>query len=246
MKIGIPRFPILTPALLLTAGLFAAGCTGNQAQLDKFAADIRDLREIQAQQKAAMEEIQTDVRKLTGKLDETQNVALGRTAELEKTLEHYESRVPPPQGVPEDLLSEDEAAISRIQGDDAQLFLRALRLLRKGVFEESRDLFNQFLEKTGDNAFTDNALFWVGIASEELGQTDRAISAFSDAFRRFPAEDRVPAALFYLGESFVKIGSVNDGILAWQKLVDEHPGSKYAAKAKIRIAELKRTKPRKK
>ena len=223
-----------------------SGCAGNQAQLDKFATDIRELREIQAQQTASMEEIRSEVRKLGGKLEETQFAATTKTRELEETLEHYESRVPPPEGVPEDLLSEDEAAISRIQGDDAALFSKGLRLLRKGVLEESRDSFNQFLEHTADNAFTDNALFWVGIISDKLGQTDRAISAFSDSFRRFPAEDRVPAGLYYLGECFVKIGSTNDGVLAWQKLIDEHPQSKFAAKAKIRITEVKRTaKPKK-
>lgn len=238
----ISSIPVLAASLL-----FFGGCSNNQAQLDKFAADIKDLREIQAQQTASMEEVQAEVRKLTGKVDETQNVAMGRTAELEKTLEHYESRVPPPPGVPEDLLSQDETAISRIQGDDAQLFLRALRLLRKGVLEESRNAFNEFLKNTSDNAFTDNALFWVGISSDQLGQTDRAIAAFSEAFRRFPAEDRVPAALYYLGDSFVKIGSVNDGVLAWQKLADEHPNSAYGGKARLRIAEVKKSpKPRKK
>lgn len=237
-------------SVVLSLATVLSGCAGNQAQLDKFASDIRELREIQAQQTASMEEIRTEVRKLGGKLEETQYAATNKTRELEETLEHYESRVPPPPGVPEDLLAEDEAAISRIQGDDAQLFLKGLRLLRKGAFEEARNSFNQFLQNTSDNAFTDNALFWVGIISDQLGQSDRAISSFSDAFRRFPAEDRVPAGLFYLGESFVKIGSKNDAILAWQKLVEEHAQSKFAAKARMRIAELKPAaaspKPRKK
>ena len=72
------KMKIKSPVVLSLAAVLS-GCSGNQAQLDKFASDIRELREIQAQQTASMEEIRTEVRKLGGKLEETQYAATNKT-----------------------------------------------------------------------------------------------------------------------------------------------------------------------
>ena len=79
----------------------------------------------------------------------------------------------------------------------------------------------------------------MGVALEKLGQYDRAIVSYSDVFKNYPAEDRAPAAMYRLGESFIKMQSASDAQLTFQKVIDDYPQSEFAARAKGRLQELR-------
>jgi tol-pal system protein YbgF len=229
--------------LLCLALMSAVGCSKRIDDLEQRTdAAIAELRNIQAEHTAALSEVRSDVRTLSGKVEEIQYVSVGKTRELEKSLLRLGTRVPPPPGVPEDLLSQDEEAIARLSGAGAEGYRQALAQLRSGDLEEARKAFSRFVEQNPGTAFTDNALFWLGICFTKLGQYDRAVVAFSDVYQKYPAEDMVPAALFYLSEALVKAGSVKDAELSLQKLIDEHAKSSFAAKARMRLAELRKGK----
>ncbi|MCC6219713.1 MAG: tol-pal system protein YbgF [Deltaproteobacteria bacterium] len=226
-------------AVVLSMFFFCLGCaSGNKVQL--LEADIADLREIQARQIASIGELKSEVRLMKGMVEELAHVSSNKTKELEQTIKRFGTRVPPPQGVPAQLLAEDEEQIASVAGGQADAFKKALALLRTGDYEAARSSFQSFVEANPDTTYSDNALFWVGICQENLGQYDRAIVSYSDVFQIYPAENRVPEALFRLGESFAKINSVDEAILTMQKLVEEHPKSAVASKAKQRIQELRR------
>ncbi|MBP9839109.1 MAG: hypothetical protein KBC84_10405, partial [Proteobacteria bacterium] len=53
-----------------------------------------------------------------------------------------------------------------------------------------------------------------------------------------PAEDMVPAALYFLAQDFLKIDSKSDAIVALQKLVEEHPRTPYGEKGKDQLEDL--------
>ena len=129
-------------------------------------------------------------------------------------------------------------------GPSADQYKGALARLRGGDFEGAKGAFSAFIEQNPGTAFTDNGLFWLGICYSKLGQYDRAIVSFSDVFQSYPAEDMVPASLYYLAETFVKTNSHDDAILTLEKLREDHPKSKFAAKARKRIAEIKKLKRR--
>jgi len=203
-----------------------------------------DLRAAQAENTARLASIEEQLRRLTGKVEELEFASVGKTRELEQRLRRFGSRVPPPEGVPAELLNADEERISRITGPAADMFRRGLTEVRAGEFEKAERTFSQFVEENPDTAFSDNALFWAGVSAEKLGQYDQAIVNYSDVFERYPAEDRVPAALFRLGETFAKIASYDEGILTFQKLVDDYPRSEFAGDARTRIRDLKRQKRR--
>ena len=232
--------PVLVCSLLL--GLCA--CGGQIRELENqtgsLQSDVRDVRSLQAQHTAAISELRTELRKIQGRLEELQYQAEGKTAQLERTLRQFGSRVPPPEGVPEDLLNDDGERIARNQGQAAEQFRMGLEQLRAGDFNGAKSTFTSFNEQYPETAFSDNALFWLGVSHEKLGQYNRAIIAYSDVFQRYPAEDRVPAALYRLAESFVKIDAKNDAVITLQKLIDEHPRSSYSSKARKRLKELKR------
>lgn len=227
---------------VLFAAVFFAACAG--ARIDsverQMKSDLDDLRSIQAEHTADLNTIRQELREVSGKVEELQYVAMGRTKELERTLNRLGSRVPPPPGVPEKLLNSDEEQIASLTGPAADTYKRGLNQLRAGDFEGGRETFSRFVQDNPGTAFTDNALFWLGICYGKLGQYDRAVVAFSDVFQSYPAENMVPASLYHLSETFVKMGSIQDAKLTLQKLIDEHPKSSFNRKARNRLRELKR------
>ncbi|MCB0323849.1 MAG: tetratricopeptide repeat protein [Bdellovibrionales bacterium] len=227
----------LSVAIVLLFG----GCSARIEALEQETRrEIKDLRQLHAESTVQMSQIRQEIRELQGQVEELQHVSLGKTRELEQSLRQLGSRVPPPTGVPEELLTEDEQRIATINSPAADLFRQGLSQLRAGNFEGSRESFAQFAQTNPGTAFTDNALFWLGINYIKLGRYDQAVVSFSDAFTTYPAEDMVPASLFYLAEAFEKMGSTRDAIDTLQKLIDEHSRSPLAREARTRVQALKR------
>ena len=224
--------------------IYATGCVSSTV-IDKLESDIKELRSVVADQNVAIEDLRSDISKLNGQMEETQFKTLDKTNQLERVLEQFGSRVPPPIGVPEDLLANDEELISKVGSTSADIFVKGLKEIRRGLFVEARDTFSLFNEQNPPNSFTDNALFWVGISSRLLNEHDRSIISFGEIIRKYPAEDRVPAALFYLGETFASTNSFDEAIDSFSKLIDDHPNSKFVQRSRVRISELKRLKSKK-
>jgi tol-pal system protein YbgF len=229
--------PLICLLYLFTTACGTAKFDALQKRID---ADLADLRQIQAQQTATISEIRTEVRQLSGQVEELQYVSQGKAKELERTLRQLGTRVPPPSGVPGDLLTKDEERIASLQGEAADSFKSALNLLRTGDFSTSLDRFTQFIADNPGTAFTDNALFWQGINYVKLGQYDQGIISFSDVFQTYPAEDMVAPALFFLADAFKKKGETEDAKITLKKLIEEHPKSSYARKAKVELKQLSR------
>jgi len=224
-----------------------SACSGNKvAQLEKSTKDqMGDVRAMQAEHTASINELKAQIRELTGRVEELQHLSAGKTAALEESLQRFGSRVPPPEGVPVDLLSRDEERISGKSGEQADSYRVALLQLRTGEFERATTSFAQFVEQAPDTAFTDNALFWTGVCFDKMAQYDRAILSYNDVLQRFPAEDMVPFALARLADSFVKVGSYNDALLTLDKLIDEFPKHQLVSDARKRKAEISKTRRKK-
>ena len=224
--------------------LLGVGCSGSTVRnLERGQREtqdeIGDIRSLQAEQTAAIAQLQSDLRALNGRIDELTYLAKGRTEQLEQSLNMVSSRVAPPQGVPEDLLNDDEEAINKVNGSAAEQFKQGLRQIRTGDFSNAKATFGSFKDKNPGTAFTDNALFWIGISNEQLGQYDRAVVAYSEVYQKYPGEDRATVSLFRLGESFLKLGSKDDAALSFQMIVDDYPKSVYAKLAQEKLKSLK-------
>ena len=232
------NWQLLTFVLFLAAGL--QGCSSSGAFEKDIRQDLNELRSVQADHTAKFEQMRSELRTLVGKLEELEYMAQGKTRELEQKLWKFGARVPPPPGVSETLLNQDEEYIASMQGEAADLYRNGLQSVRAGEFDTGLRVFSRFLEAKPDTAFSDNALYWIGVSYEKLGQYDRAIVSFSDVFQRFPGEDRVDDSLYRLAESFLKIGSPDDARLTLQKLLDEHPRSGYKKQARALLQKTKR------
>ena len=201
--------------------------------------DIREIRSMLADQAAEIGQAKADMRALTGKTEEIQYAAIGRTRELESNLSRLQARIPPPPGVPEDLLSRTEDQLTGITGEDADGFRLAMVSLRSGNYDDARAKLQTFVDANPATAVTDDAIFWIGITHKQVKQCDRAVLSFSEVFQRFPGEDMTPPSLYFLAVCFNELGSKNDAILTLQKLIDEHPRSAYTGRARNLLGELR-------
>ena len=204
----------------------------------KLKSEIADIRNLQAEQTAMLREYGSNMRSLTGRVEEVQHVSTGKTQQLEETISKLKSRVPPPAGVPEDLLNDDDEKIGANTGPAAEQYKQALQLIRTGEFNSALETLSAFITANPGTAFTDNALFWRGISYQHLGKLDQAVSSFSEVYQKYPAEDFVAPSLFYLADTLVKLGSKQDAVLTLQKLLDEHPTAAIASRARVMLSEL--------
>ncbi len=235
------KISALTGAVLAGALFGCADGRVNQLadQLSQTRKELKEIREIQAEHTAGINDLRASIGQLSGKVDETQYLAKGKTEELQRTLEMVSSRVPPPAGVDEELLNSDDEKISRINSPAAQSYRQSLQLLRTGSFEPARLGFETFINENPGTAFTDNANYWMGVTLVKLGQPDRAVGAFSEVFQKFPAEDFVAPALLELARTFNSMDSKNEARLTLEKLVEEHPRSRFATAGRELLAELR-------
>jgi tol-pal system protein YbgF len=225
-------------ALMVVVMIGLVSCVmTNQPALDPLS-EIRDVRALQAEQSAKIIELRDEIRRVAGKVDELEYIVRGKTEKLQQALEQVTSRVPPPEGVSEELLADDEERISQNTGSAAEQYRQGLGQLRSGDFKGAYLTFSSFIDLNPNTAFTDNALYWTAVCFEKMGQYDRAIVAFSDVYQRFPAEDRVPHALYRLAGVLVKMGSAEDAKLGLRKLIDDFPKHPVAAQAKQKLNEL--------
>lgn len=224
---------------LLSLGLMFSACAGQKIRED-IGRDISRVRNVQAEHTASIDALRAELRNLSGQVEELQFRSLGKTRELERTINDLGSRVPPASGVPAELLAKDEQLISRQTGQAADDYKTALRKIRTGDYQTALSALQSFLKQNPNTTFSDNAYFWSGVCLDNLGDVGGAIASYSEVYSRFPAEDFVPAALFHMGKSFQKLSSNQEARDTFSKLVDDFPRSEYAQKAKRELRQSRR------
>ena len=220
---------------LVTTVLLPLSCSAGQQ-----GNDLQNVMSTQAELTAKISGLQSELSVLSGRVEELEYRLRGQTQQIEKRLDLVSSRVPPPDGVPEYLLNADEEALKSNMGQSAVLYKTGLSQIRTGDFEAARNTFTTFVENNPNTAYTDNALFWIGMTWEMEGDYNKAIVAYSDAYQRFPAEDYAPIAIYQIAESFNKLGDKKNANLMLQKLVDDYPKSRSAKQAKDKLGAVKK------
>ena len=203
------------------------------------ATDLQNMRNVQAELTAKIQDLQTSLNSMSGRVEELEYRLKGQTQQIERKLNLVSSRVPPPDGVPEHLLNADEESLRSNTGQSAMLYKAGLSQIRTGDLEAARNTFTTFVEENPSTAYTDNALFWIGITWELAGNYNKAIVAYSDAYQRFPAEDYAPIAIYQIAECFNKLGDNRNANLMLQKLVDDYPKSRSAKQASEKLKKKK-------
>lgn len=221
--------------------LCVSGCAAGQldAKVKRLETSMGDIRGFQAEQTSQISNLQTQVRQLTGRLEElefSQNKRIGtEVSDLKRDLSTLKRRVPPPANVPVAPLEEDEAMADRLGDPVGPQFADALLKLRSGSYSDALTSFQALLQGSSGSEWAPNVLFWLGVTYDGLGETRNSLSEYNDLVTQYPSHRRAPLSLIRQASVFMKLGDKDTATLTLKKLISDYPNSVEASQAKERL-----------
>lgn len=232
--------------ITLTLVLLLSACSDemNKMKLDikRIDGGLTDLRGFQSEQTTKIADLETQVRELSGRIEElqyAQNQKLGNTLDtLKSDLSNLQRRVPPPAVVPVSLLEEDEGAVGKLPSEIATQVSTALQALREGKFDKSLGYWQEVLDLSVGTEWAALALFWTGVSYEGSGDNKKAMEAYHDLVTRYPKYARAAVVMNRQASLLIRSGDKKMAKLILNKLIADYPKSPEAARAKERLKEL--------
>jgi TolA-binding protein len=218
-----------------------SGCatTDLQRSVSRLERSLNDLRAFQAEQTETINSLDSQVRQLSGRVEElefAQNKKLGTDlSALKEDLSSLRRRVPPPSVVPSEALESDEAWAATLSAEPAQLMTDALGSIRDGKFSDALPLLRNAEEQLEGSDKVGVPLFWQGVAYDGLGEDKDALRSYYQVVSRTPKSPRAPTSLLRQAGVFNRLGDKKAAKDSLKKLVEDYPRAKEAAIAKEKL-----------
>jgi tol-pal system protein YbgF len=229
-------------------GVKAETRTEVQRQLEDVKTEITAVRKLGADIQASLDVAKVDSQVLSGKLDDlalqsrkpSDDLALMKE-DTQQRLSALDSRIAKlEKGFEEIRVQAAEAkAKAETPSTPEALYQKALETYRAGDMTKARELFTAFLEKNPNHDLAANAHYWLGESFYGEKRFEQAVLAFHDVIKKFPGKEKVPAAMLKQGMAFREMGDVKSARFVFNRLIDEHPKTEEAAKAREKLKELK-------
>lgn len=224
---------------------------GVMAQQDELGSE---LSRFAATQSAELYEMRTEIRRLSGGIEEIeykleQNVG-GLKSDFAKELAGYDrrlSRLETYLGLdaseeaqaPEEAASSDENRAPE-EMEAEELYRASRKLFDEGKYDAALDGFSMFLERFPDSSLADNSRFWLGEIYFAEEWYEKAIVEYQKVIDDYPDGNKVPAAYLKQGMAFSKLGEKSNALYIFKELVRKFPDQNEADIAKSKIAEMER------
>jgi TolA-binding protein len=197
------------------------------------------VRSYQAAQTETINSLDSQVRQLSGRVEElefSQNKRLGSDlSALKEDLSSLRRRVPPPAVVPADALEADEAWARGLPGDSSQLVVDALASLRDGKYSDAITFLRNAEEGLAGSDKVGVVLFWQGVAFDGMGEDKEALRSYFQVASRTPKSPRAPLSLLRQAAVFSRLGDKKAAKDSLKKLVDDYPRSAEAVEARTKL-----------
>jgi len=131
----------------------------------------------------------------------------------------------------------DAGALAKA-GDERSAYSAALDALKASHYDQSAQMFLQFLEAWPAGVYAPNALYWLGESYYVTGNYRLAGEQFQALIARYPTHDKVPGALLKLGLSQFGEGQVQEARATLQQVIERYPGTDAARLAADRLQSI--------
>lgn len=220
-----------------------SGCAAGGGSIRSLERSIADIRAMQSEQTDALNSLDSQVRALSGRIEElefAQNKRIGsEVSALKEDLSTLKRLVPPPAAVPLPELEADEAWASNLPAEQAQVFSDSLASIREGKFGDAMSGLKELSEGLGSSPKADKPLFWLGVANDGLAHNSEARAVYFEVSQRFPKSNRAPTSLYRLALLLNRTGDKKTAVLSLRSLIEKYPKSPEASMAKEKLKELK-------
>jgi len=129
-------------------------------------------------------------------------------------------------------------ASAMFNGDEHDIFSRAMESYRKQFFLESRQLFTAMIEKYPEGRLTDRGYYWIGesfLAEEDYTQ---AVIYFEKVIQ-LTGSPKADDALYKMAQSYYKSGENDIAHELFQQITLRYPASEYVPRATEFIRRLR-------
>jgi len=218
-----------------------SGCSTGAGKTDRdlgrMQGDIGDMRQLLAEQTAAITTIREELRNLYGRIEETDH-RVAQTQNLQQDVSSLQYRIPPPKDVPIEALEEDEAYVATLPLSIGQPFKDALKDLRKGQYGDALNGFQRLLQTSIGREWEPKLVFWIGICKDGMADPRAALNAYYDFNTSFPKDPRAPLVLLKQSDALLRLGDKEAARLTLKKITTAYGSSKEAAQANEKLKRL--------
>lgn len=186
---------------------------------------------------AAVENLQGELARVTGRLEEIRSELDGIARDIAATKDELNRRL-------EDLARRaglDPALdASKIPAQKAEHFSTAFRTYSEKAYPSARSLFRAYVERYPRDDEADAAQYWIGMCYLQENRPAAALGELQKVVDNYPTGDFVDEALADMAEGFYQLHACGDATTLYQSLLQRFPQSPLADRARRRIREIAR------
>lgn len=192
---------------------------------------------------AQVDQMNTKVAQLQGRLDVAEKTASDALAEARRARQQLAaaSAAGGAVGAPADSTAGVAGAVGVAEtgnvSEEVIAYRAAYASWRSGDHASCIDQFRKFLQTYPSSAYADDSAFWMADCHFKQGDYKNAVLRFDDVSRNYPTGNKAADALYRQGESLLKLGPSFHGAAkrAFERVVEEYPTSARASEAKKQV-----------
>lgn len=127
---------------------------------------------------------------------------------------------------------------ARSSSKTSQEYDQALSAYKKGNYDESILLFQNYALSDPPASLQDNILFWIGSNYVQLEMYDDAIKQFEAVVDKFPRGNKVHDSRYMLGVSYYRKGQTSQAIDVLESALRRHPPVEVRGKIMAQLKEI--------
>jgi len=214
-----------------------------------FKTDVAAVRKIAADIQATIDSTKSEMRMVSGKVDDIALTVKKPTEELaryredaDKRIISLDDRVTTLQKAVDEL-NKKITELTQQKKEEAitpdSVYMKGLETFKTGNMPAAREIFTKFLEKYPQHDLAANAQYWIGETYYSEKEYEPSILAFQEVIKNHPQKEKVPAAMLKQAMAFKAIDDAKNARYVLKKLVESYPKSEEVKKAKELLKELK-------
>ncbi len=209
------------------------------------AQDIASVRSRQAELANRMDELQAELLRMNGLIDQIghqneqeEKETVRFREDLKEQIENLREEVKLLQASTQVTKEVEQARKKAAQGA-VDLYQQALDLIKQKNYKDAKKTLRTYIEKHPHGKRVANAYFWMGECEYNLQRFEEAILEYQKVISRYPKSNKVPDSLLKQGIAFAKLGDNESAKIVLNKLIKKYPKSPQVSVAKKKLARIK-------
>ncbi|MCK4425599.1 MAG: tol-pal system protein YbgF [Deltaproteobacteria bacterium] len=207
--------------------------------------DIAAMRSRQAEFGNRMDELQAELLRLNGLIDQIghkseqeEEATLRFRENLKEQIENLREEVKLLQASTKVTKEVEQARKKAVLGA-VDLYQQALDLIKQKKYKDAKKTLRTYIEKHPHGKRVANAYFWMGECEYNLQRFEEAILEYQKVISGYTKSNKVPDSLLKQGMAFARLGDNESAKIVLNKLIKKYPKSPQARVAKKKLVRIK-------